>query len=158
MTVQIPLFLHQYTQLQDTETNNSKDSQHSQLTIDTKHSKDSITIKNIKYIILDHYGTEPNSKYKLELLTERRKSNIIKRKNKQNTSYDYAKGYKVRVTELLCWECGHPIFVYNPIVSNTLSKGKKRYYHFLCARKLKLVIEVKEMHRDYNNFLLGLIL
>lgn len=155
MTVQIPVFLHQDTKLSQDQ---DQDTQHCKLTNFSKDSKYAITTKNIKYIILDHYSTEPESKYKLELLTERRQSNIIKRKNKQNTAYDYSKGIKVRVKELLCWECGHPIFVHNPIVSNTLSKGKKRYYHFLCARKLKLVVEIKEMHKDYNNFLLGLIL
>lgn len=153
MTLQIPVFLDK-----DTNHNNSQDTQYSQLTNVSKDTKYIITSKNIKYIILEHYSTEPESKYKLELLTERRQNNIIKRKNKQNTAYDYSKGIKVRVTELLCWECGHPIFIHNPIVSNTLSKGKKRYYHFLCARKLNLVIQVKEMHKDYNNFLLGLIL
>ena len=122
--------------------------------------KDGITLKNIKYILLEHYRVcEHLDKYELELLTDMRRRLVVSKINIENNIVRNA-NRPVIVKDLKCWECGHPIFVHNPIVSNKRSRMKKRYYHFKCALAKELIYELPDnpMHDDYKFFIMGIII
>ena len=122
----------------------------------TNKKDPAITIKIIKYMIMEHYECPPGSKYCLELFTESRKNQILTRINQENVVRDVNR--PVIATKISCWECGLEIFVHSLVVSNKYSKGRKRRYHFRCALKKKLVEEKKMMHEDYRKFLLGILI
>jgi hypothetical protein len=122
----------------------------------TNKKDPAITIKVIKYMIMDHYECPPDSKYCLELLTESRKNQVLTRINQDNVVRDVNR--PVIATKINCWECGLEIFVHSLVVSNKFSKGRKRRYHFRCALKKKLVEEKTKMHEDYRKFLLGILI
>lgn len=122
----------------------------------TNKKDPAITIKIVKYMIMEHYECPPDSKYCLEVLTESRKNQVLTRINQDNVVRDVNR--PVIATKINCWECGLEIFVHSLVVSNKFSKGRKRRYHFRCALKKNLVEEKTKMHEDYRKFLLGILI
>lgn len=118
-------------------------------------TKDDINLKNIKYILLEHYRVcEHLDKYELELLTDKRRRMVVSKINTANNIVRNA-NRPVIVKDMKCWECGKPIQVHNPIVTNKRSTMKKRYYHFKCALAKELIYELPDnrMHPDYKLFI-----